>query len=176
MSAAYALLGILGRRPSYGYDLKKDYDFFYGKEKPLAFGQVYATLSRLLRDKKIETEATEQLSGPERKKYAVTQLGRKDLEAWLGTPEKLSPNTQTILFTKVVTAILLDKSPDDYLDAQRTSHIARMRELTEIRREGDLAQMLQADYALFHLEADLRWIDLTSARLQTLAKEIRSER
>jgi DNA-binding PadR family transcriptional regulator len=177
MSASFALLGILGRQPGYGYDLKRDYDFFYGKEKPLAFGQVYATLSRLLRDKKITTkEAIEPSAGPERKLYAITTTGRKDLEAWLGAPEKLSPNTQTILFTKVVTAILLDKSPDDYLDAQRTSHIARMRELTEMRREGDLAQMLQADYALFHLEADLRWIDLTSARLQTLAKEIRSER
>ncbi len=44
MSASYALLGILGKQPSYGYDLKKDYDFLFGKEKPLAFGQVYAPL------------------------------------------------------------------------------------------------------------------------------------
>ena len=51
-----------------------------------------------------------------------------------------------------------------------------MRDLNSLRRKGDLAQALQADYALFHLEADLRWIDLTSARLQTLKKEIRRER
>jgi len=31
---------------------------------------------------------------------------------------------------------------------------------------------LLADYGLFHLEADLRWIDLTSARLQSLAQEV----
>jgi DNA-binding PadR family transcriptional regulator len=176
MSASYALLGILGGQPSYGYDLKKDYDFYYGKEKPLAFGQVYATLSRLLRDKKVTVEAPEQEAGPERRMYAITQLGRQDLETWLTTPEKLHPGTQTVLFIKVVTAILLDKEPDIYLDTQRSAHIKQMRELTKIRREGDLAQMLQADYTLFHLEADLRWIDVTSARLQTLAKEIRSER
>src|SRR5581483_7402420 len=64
MSASYALLGILGKQPSYGYDLKKYYDFIYGKEKPLAFGQVYATLSRLDRDKKITVASTEQIAGP----------------------------------------------------------------------------------------------------------------
>src|SRR5580704_6741975 len=141
MSAPYALLGILGRQPSYGYDLKKDYDFYYGKEKPLAFGQVYATLSRLLRDKKITTEeAIEPSAGPERKLYAITNLGRQDLETWLATPEKLHPNTQTVLFIKVVTSILLDKKPDIYLDAQRSAHLKRMRELTSLRRTSDLAQ------------------------------------
>jgi DNA-binding PadR family transcriptional regulator len=177
MSATYALLGILGRQPSYGYDLKKDYDFFYGKEKPLAFGQVYATLSRLLRDKKITTEEVSTPSaGPERKLYALTVLGRKDLEAWLATPERLHPNTQTVLFIKVVTSILLDKEPNIYLDAQRSAHLERMRVLNSLRRKGDLAQSLQADYALFHLEADLRWIDLTAARVQTLKKEMHNER
>ena len=36
-----------------------------------------------------------------------------------------------------------------------------------------LAETLVADYGLFHLEADLRWIDLTAARLDQLAREIR---
>jgi len=177
MSASYALLGILGKQPSYGYDLKKNYDFYYGKDKPLAFGQVYATLSRLLRDKKITTESTERVAGPERKLYTITSSGRKDLEAWLATPEKLHPNTQTVLFIKVVTSILLDKDPNTFLDAQRAAHIDRMRNLTVTRRKStDLAQALQADYAIFHLEADLRWMDLTVSRLQKLKEEIRSER
>jgi DNA-binding PadR family transcriptional regulator len=176
MSASFALLGILGSGPSYGYDLKKDYDQYFGQEKPLAFGQVYATLSRLLRDKKITVkEASEQSGGPERKQYAITSLGRQELEAWLATPEMQNPNAQTVLFAKVVTAILLDKEPEIYLDAQRNAHIARMHELTKERRGGDLAQALRADYALFHLEADLRWIDMTQARIKTLTKEIRGE-
>lgn len=176
MSPSYALLGILGRQPSYGYDLKREYDFFYGKEKALPFGQVYASLSRLLRDKKVSIEATEKSVGPERKLYAITKLGRADLEAWLATPEKLHPNTQTVLFVKVVTAILLDIEPNTYLDAQRAAHIQRMRVLTKQRRKSDLAESLQADYAIFHLEADLRWIDLTTARLQLLKEEIQNER
>ncbi len=176
MSASYALLGILGKQQSYGYDLKREYDTLYGKEKSLAFGQVYATLFRLLRDKKVSIQSTEQSVGPERKLYSITKLGRKDLEKWLSTPEKLHPNTQTVLFIKVVTSVLLDKDPNKYLDAQRSAHIDRMRELTNLRREGNLQQALQADYALFHLEADLRWIDVTASRLQKLKEEIYDER
>lgn len=173
MSASFALLGILGQRPNYGYELKHSYDALFGKDKPLAFGQVYATLGRLLRDQKITANASEQAAGPERKKYAITSKGRAELEAWLALPENLHTEARPVLFTKVVTAILLDASPSEYLDVQRAAHIARMRELTTQRRKGDLAQLLQADYALFHLEADLRWIDNTAARLNTLIKEVR---
>jgi hypothetical protein len=45
----------------------------------------------------------------------------------------------------------------------------RMQELTELRRDGALVDALLADHALFHLTADLRWIDNTSARLADLA-------
>jgi hypothetical protein len=31
---------------------------------------------------------------------------------------------------------------------------------------------LLADHGLFHLEADLRWIDLTAARLAALAEQV----
>ncbi|MFI1383580.1 PadR family transcriptional regulator [Embleya sp. NPDC020886] len=47
MSVPLTLLGLLEREPSHGYDLKRDYDTFFGRGKPLAFGQVYATMGRL---------------------------------------------------------------------------------------------------------------------------------
>jgi len=47
-----------------------------------------------------------------------------------------------------------------------------MRELTEIKRTGGLVDALLADHGLFHLEADLRWIETTVARLDALAKEV----
>jgi DNA-binding PadR family transcriptional regulator len=42
------LLSLLERQPSHGYDLKRDYDAYFGRGKPLPFGQVYATLARLV--------------------------------------------------------------------------------------------------------------------------------
>lgn len=47
-----------------------------------------------------------------------------------------------------------------------------MRILTDRKRRGDLADQLICDHALFHLEADLRWLELTAARLGQLAKEV----
>src|ERR1022692_2883783 len=49
MSVPMALLGLLDREPSHGYDLKRDYDTYFGRGRPLPFGQVYATLARLAR-------------------------------------------------------------------------------------------------------------------------------
>lgn len=173
MSTSFALLGLLEREPSYGYDLKQDFDRLFGREKPLAFGQVYATLSRLARDHKIAIDGFESEGGPERKRYAITESGRLELNDWLRQPEPPAPHLQTILFLKTVLALLLGKEADQYLDNQRTAHLARMRQLTKLRRESDLAQALLVDHALFHLEADLRWIDLTAARLGALAQEVR---
>ena len=93
---------------------------------------------------------------------------------WLVLPEKLAGDLSSVLFAKVVATLLTDKSPHEFLDAQRTAHIAAMRELTRQRREGNLKQLLQADYALFHLEADLRWIDVTSERIETLRQELQN--
>ncbi len=176
MSASFALLGLLYGQPSYGYDLKKAYDDVFGHEKPLAFGQVYATLSRLLRDRKVAVDGLDQQNGPERKRYAITTLGHAELVKWLGQPEIARPGVQSTLFVKVATAILIDESPNEFLDAQRAAHLRNMRELTKLRREGDLSQALRADYALFHLEADLRWIDVTEARIKALTQEIRGEK
>jgi hypothetical protein len=38
--------------------------------------------------------------------------------------------------------------------------------------DGDIADQLICDHALFHLEADLRWLELTSARLGALAEKV----
>ena len=67
---------------------------------------------------------------------------------------------------------MLGRPAEEYLDAQRAAHLRRMRELTDLKQRGNLVDALLADHGLFHLEADLRWIDLTLARLVALAQEV----
>jgi DNA-binding PadR family transcriptional regulator len=168
------LLGLLEREPSYGYDLKRDYDAFFGADKPLPFGQVYSTLRRLARDGKVTGGEAEPGAGPDRKPYTITELGTREFDTWLAEPIEPEPHLQTTLFSKVVLALLLRRPAATYLDIQRTAHMRRMRELTELKRTGSLMQTLLADHGLFHLEADLRWIDVTAARLEALAEMVRS--
>jgi DNA-binding PadR family transcriptional regulator len=174
MSVPLSLLGLLEREPSHGYDLKRDYDEFFGRGKPLPFGQVYSTLGRLARDGKVVVSDVEPGEGPDRKRYVITELGATEVETWLTEPVEPEPHLQTVLFAKVVLALMLERRADQYLDTQRAAHLRRMRELTEIKRTGSLVDALLADHGLFHLEADLRWIELTAARLDALAKEVRS--
>jgi DNA-binding PadR family transcriptional regulator len=169
------LLGLLERQPSHGYDLKRDYDEYFGRGKPLSFGQLYATLARLARDGKAVAGECEPGEGPERKRYAITPEGRADVDAWLAEPVEPEPHLQTVLFAKVVLALMLGRSAERYLDAQRFAHLERMRALTDVRRNGGVMDALLADHALFHLEADLRWIDVTTARLGRLAEVVRDE-
>src|ERR1700761_5837888 len=174
MSVPLTLLGLLEREPSHGYDLKRDYDAFFGRDKPLPFGQVYSTLSRLARDGKVEVGASEAGGGPDRKRYTITEAGREDLQAWLAEPAAPEPHLQSVLFAKVVLALMLGRDAAHYLDVQRGLHLRRMRELTDLRRSGGTMDVLLADYGLFHLEADMRWIDTTEARLGALRETVRS--
>ncbi|HEU5267873.1 MAG TPA: PadR family transcriptional regulator [Jatrophihabitans sp.] len=174
MTVPMALLGLLEREPSHGYDLKRDYDTYFGRGKPLPFGQVYATLARLARDGKVEAGEPEPGSGPERKRYVITEQGVTEVQSWLAEPVEPAPHLQSVLFAKVVLALMTGRAADEYLDSQRAAHLQRMRELTARRRTGNVVDGLLADHALFHLEADLRWIDLTAARLDALAKVVQS--
>jgi DNA-binding PadR family transcriptional regulator len=172
MSVPLTLLGLLEREPSHGYDLKRDYDAYFGRGKPLPFGQVYATLGRLARDGKVVISDVGPGEGPDRKRYVITDVGATEVQTWLAEPVEPEPHLQTVLFAKVVLALMLGRPAERYLDSQRAAHLQRMRELTEVKRTGGLVDALLADHGLFHLEADLRWIELTSARLDALRKEV----
>lgn len=166
------LLGLLQVQPSYGYDLKQGYDGLFGVDKPIAFGQVYAILARMLRDGLVDVLGQEAGSGPDRKRYEITEQGSAHLRAWIFTPDNPSSALQSDLFAKTVIALLVNEDAESLLDAQRTECIARMRALTREKKQAALSEVLIIDLALFRIEADLRWIELTSARLTELKSDL----
>ncbi len=172
MSLGHAFLGLLEDRPRHGYELKHLYDGRFGPSQPIKFGQVYATLSRLRRDGLVDIDSVEAGGGPDRKVYVITPAGVTDLERWLREPEPPSGFGRKALFTKVVLALMSGRSAAEVLDAQRATHLARMRELTERKRASDLTEAMACDFELFHLEADLRWIELAGRRVERLRREL----
>ncbi len=172
MPVSRSLLGLLQTAPRHGYDLKRAHDELFRTERPLAYGQVYATLARLLKNGLITAEGTEPGEGPDRKRYAITDAGVSDVDNWLSTPERPQEYLQNTLYTKVVLALLSHRSADQILDTQRREHLAAMREFTRRKQSGDLADQLICDHALFHLEADMRWLDITASRLAELRAEV----
>ena len=145
------------------------------RASPLPFGQLYATLGRLARDGKVvrgrgraRCRARPQAlrhhrRGRDRVRGLARRAGRARAAPADGAVRQGRARPDARSGTR-----------SGYLDTQRAAHLQRMRELTEVKRTGGLVDALLADHGLFHLEADLRWIDLTAARLDALAKEVRS--
>ena len=172
MTFSRTLLGLLEPTPRHGYDLKREYDVRFGAQRPVKPAQVYSTLSRLLRDGEVVVVGVDRADGPDRTTYALTPEGVTRLEAWLAAPEEATPHLHSTVYTKVVLALRSGRRAETILDTQRTAHLGVMRTLTAQRRKADLSTVLRCDYALFHLEADVRWIEHTVARLHRLAREL----
>ncbi|MFD6416125.1 PadR family transcriptional regulator [Streptomyces sp. NPDC060194] len=176
MSTRHVLLGLLADGPRHGYDLKRRHDERFPQARPLAYGQVYTTLQRLVRDGLAEVDGTESDGGPERTRYRSTPAGGAELAAWIGETAAPTPFVANEIFAKVVVAILTGADPAAYLAAQRAAHLARMRQLTATKTDpaAALATVLSADYALTHLDADLRWMTTAADRLASLTQEVGS--
>ncbi|WP_151773250.1 PadR family transcriptional regulator [Streptomyces abyssomicinicus] len=176
MSTRHILLGLLSSGPSHGYDLKRRHDERFPQARPLAYGQVYTTLQRLVRDGLAKIEGTDSDGGPERTVYRATDDGERELARWASETAPPAPFVSNEIFAKVVVAILSGADPAAYLHDQRAAHMTRMRELTKVKTTpgADLATVLSADYALSHLDADLRWMSTTADRLATLTAEVTS--
>jgi DNA-binding PadR family transcriptional regulator len=166
MSVPTLLLGLLEGRPAHGYTLKQRYDASFARVKPLPFGQVYASLSRLERDGLAEVVEVEVGEGPERRVFAITPAGVASYEHWLLEPFEPTTFAVSVLYSKVTLALLSGRSSADILDAQRSVHLTRMRALNSQRREAEGSELLAVTYELAHLDADLRWIEESGHRLE----------
>src|SRR3954466_7398771 len=86
MATNEVVLALLRNGPAHGYDLKRDHDAWFPDAKPLAFGQVYATLARLEKAELVEIAETRGDGGPERTVYALNEQGEERLTTWLAEP------------------------------------------------------------------------------------------
>lgn len=175
MSVSNTLLGLLATEPAHGYTLKQRYDRRFSPVKPLAPGQVYASLARFERDGLAVVTGTEDGSGPSRILYAITADGVTALESWMYTPEPPSTYAASTLLTKVTLALMSGRDADGVLDQQRSVHLARMRELTAARQAASAPDLLALTYELVHLDADLRWIEEAGGRLEGLGDELKRD-
>jgi DNA-binding PadR family transcriptional regulator len=176
MAVGHVLLGLLARSERHGYDLKRQYDARFPAARPLAFGQVYTALDGLVRRGWAEPAGTEKAGAAERTPFRITAAGRSELDRWLAEVEPPAPHAGNPFQLKVTLALLAAGRDvaGSYLRAQRSAHLARMRDYVRITSDpaAPLAEVLAADYALTHLEADLRWLETAATRVDDLARDL----
>ena len=86
------------------------------------------------------------------------------------------PYVTNALFAKILVALLAadEAAARDYLGRQRAAHMGRIRELTRAKTSGGaVGDVVAADYAIAHLDADLRWLETTLGRVRALDAEVR---
>ena len=166
MSLLEVHLALLLDGPRHGYEVKREHDTWFPSSRPLAYGQVYATLARLVRDGLAEVVETRSEGGPERTVYAVTPAGQARLHGWLGEPAPPATTGAEDVVRKTVIALRAPSShaAREVVLRQRSAHLRRMRDLQAqdggaVPAAGGTADHLVRRHVLLHLDADLRWLD-----------------
>ncbi|WP_160031815.1 PadR family transcriptional regulator [Paenibacillus sp. An7] len=78
----YAILSVLSKRPSSGYELASCLDMLW----PAKHSQIYPLLTKMEQKGLLSYEHIEQIGKPNKKIYSITEKGRKTLESWIHEP------------------------------------------------------------------------------------------
>lgn len=168
MSVGMSLLAILEDSPTYGLDLKNEFEARTGGIWPLNVGQVYTTLGRLRRDGLVDVDSSE--ASESQKVYAITEAGREQLDAWFARPAVEGPPSREELVLKLVMVARRNEADAaDVIQAERRSSVQLLQEYTRLKRDtpddGDLGWLFLLDSLIFTAEARVRWLDACEARL-----------
>ena len=173
MSVRHGLLALLSQGPSYGYQLKVEFERRTGDSWPVNVGQVYNTLDRLERDGLIERGETD---GDGHVFYAITDAGAAEARSWLEGPVVRGAAARDELAVKLALAVTLpDVDPEAIIHAQRVATIRSLQELTRSKAAGgdpdspeEFAWQLVVDALIFQAEAEVRWLEHSEARIRRL--------
>jgi DNA-binding PadR family transcriptional regulator len=167
MSIRHALLALLVEGPTYGHNLRQEFEARTGDVWPLNVGQVYTTLQRLERDGLVESGDSG--DGPQRI-FRITEAGAHELAAWLRTPPDLSSPPRDELVIKVLVAAQVPGvDVHEVIQSHRRHLVELMQQWTRIKElgdAGDVALGLAVDAELFRLDAMIRWLDSADGRLR----------
>jgi DNA-binding PadR family transcriptional regulator len=167
------LLALLEPEPAHGYTLKHQYDRWFGQKRPLGFGQVYATLNRLERHGWVAESQVEAGQGPDRRVYEITGEGVTVVDEWVNKPQPANLFATSSLYARLTVALLSGRDTGEVLAGQRETHLVRMRELQSQRRQATGPDLLAVTYEIAHLDADLRWIEESGARVAAMAGKVK---
>jgi DNA-binding PadR family transcriptional regulator len=177
LTVRHAVLGLLAQRPRHGYELRAAFEAVAGGEEnwDVKPAQVYTTLTRLEKSGLVAEQSVEQDAGPEKRIYAITAQGVTSLEEWFaeGTPPE---HQRDEFFIKLMLALVSGiADPYRVVQTQRTYLYRELHAITNQRAHIDpkreLARAMLLDKAAMHLEADLRWLDMTEARLDEIRRQ-----
>lgn len=173
MSVKHSLLAMLSSGPSYGYQLKVEFERRTGEVWPLNIGQVYGTLERLVRDGLVEPRGEDAEGRPH---YAITRAGEAELGSWFVTPiEVTQPPRNDLAIKLAMAAGTPGVDVVGVVQAQRAATMRTLQHYTLAKRQADpddTAWLLVVEQMILHAEADARWLDHAERLAPRLAAHV----
>jgi DNA-binding PadR family transcriptional regulator len=178
MSVRHAILGLLAQKPRHGYELHAAFEAVVGGDETWEVkpAQIYTTLERLAEAGLVACVSDlGEGEEPGRRIYALSETGRTALAEWFAlgvTPD----HQRDEFFIKLMVALACGEAdPARLIQTQRAHLYQELHDLTTRREACDpqteMAQILLLDKAIMHLEADLRWLDITEQRLEEVRRQ-----
>jgi len=178
MSVRFAILGLLAQHPRHGYDLHSAFEAVVGDDpgwdvKP---AQVYSTLNRL-EESGLVRRVSDLGEGdePGRRIYEITDEGNHALQEWFSC-SVASEYQRDEFFIKLMAALVSGQADPVRLIQTQRSHLFQELHNAITQREGydphsELVQILRLDKTIMHLEAELRWLEMTEQRLEAVKEQ-----
>lgn len=175
MPIHHAVLALLNDQPSYGYELKTDFEATVGPQwGELNIGHLYQVLDRLVRDGLAIRRSVSQADRPDKRVYRISAAGRRELEQWLTTPHVRSGGYRDDFFLKLVVAARRGRGPlEQLIRLQRAQYLGELATLTELRATvaGTAATELLIDAARLATEANLRVLEIAEERIPLIIED-----
>ncbi|HTX79228.1 MAG TPA: PadR family transcriptional regulator [Longilinea sp.] len=178
MSVRFAILGLLAQHPRHGYDLHSAFEAVVGgdPEWDVKPAQVYTTLNRL-EESGLVRRVSDLGEGdkPDRRIYEITDEGAGALQAWFASSAP-SEHQRDEFFIKLMAALVSGQAdPERLIQAQRSHLFQELHNAITQREDYDprveMVQILRLDKTIMHLEAELRWLDMTEQRLEAVKEQ-----
>jgi len=164
----YAILGALSVFPMSGYDIKKWVDEVTGSFWAESSGQVYPTLSKLLKDGAVKCDESTAKGKRPRKLYSITKVGQKELSAWLKEPAEHSVNRDELRLKLFYGKNLSKTDCISHLEQRRAAikeHLIRHQSIEQHIKDWHKTEtdsfywLLTIKSAIYHDEAELKWCE-----------------
>jgi DNA-binding PadR family transcriptional regulator len=157
-----AVLALLAKEPSHGYELRARIERALG---PLAAGfnagQMYVTLGRLEQAGLVSSTLEPAAERPERRTYELTVAGRERVAEWLTDVTWPRPDLTNFHLKLVVAAAGGLADPVEVIGSQRRELVRRLRDAQRAAMSepvGSDASLLLEGVVL-RIQADLTWLD-----------------
>ena len=157
-----ALLAMLAKEPSHGYELRARLRAALGPlGEAMNAGHIYVTLTRLEKAGLVASERLTGLEASDRKRYELTAQGQERVAEWLTEVSWPKPDLAEFHLKLVAAASARLADPLTLVDAQRRELLRRLRDA----QRAAMAEPDRSDAALLlegivlRLQADLRWLE-----------------